>query len=548
MKNIIKYIPTAVMVLALGMTSCSSDLDVTPIDPNLNTGDKINSDNSLNKCYANFAVAGNGGANGDCDIDGLDGGTTGFIRQMFNANELTTDESICGWGDNGIAQFDYDAFDASHPMLKGYYYRLYAGISYCNQYIEEFGSKDEEKTAECRFLRALQYYILMDGWGNVPFTTKISSASPTQIKRANLYAWIESELLDIENKLSAPTTAYKEGEDGYGRVNKYTDELLLSRLYLNAEVYTGTAENTKAAEYAEKVIKNSPYKLHTTKATVSGTGNWTTSPYQELFMGDNGTNGASEESLFSIVQDGQRTTSWGSTLFLMAGSTDAKIKVDPNDTNKTGNGTTESWGGNRMKKDLVEKFFPNDDAPNNYAYQMPKAADDDRAIFDGYGRNLENTTVGTFTDGFAVCKFNNYRTAGTAGSTQFPDADFFFFRIAEAYLNYAEATARANGGATTAQGTQYINDLLNRAHATSKEKAAYSLSDICDEWSREFYFEGIRRTTLIRFGRFAGNANYNWSWKGEAANGRNIDAHLNLFAIPTSDLSANHNLVQNPGY
>nr|MBP7472366.1 RagB/SusD family nutrient uptake outer membrane protein [Prevotella sp.] len=156
MKNIIKYIPTAVMVLALGMTSCSSDLDVTPIDPNLNTGDKINSDNSLNKCYANFAVAGNGGANGDCDIDGLDGGTTGFIRQMFNANELTTDESICGWGDNGIAQFDYDAFDASHPMLKGYYYRLYAGISYCNQYIEEFGSNDEEKTAECRFLRALQ--------------------------------------------------------------------------------------------------------------------------------------------------------------------------------------------------------------------------------------------------------------------------------------------------------------------------------------------------------------------------------------------------------
>ena len=124
----------------------------------------------------------------------------------------------------------------------------------------------------------------MDGWGNVPFTTKISSASPAQIKRADLYKWIESELLDIEDKLSAPTTAYKEGEDGYGRVNKYTDELLLSRLYLNAEVYTGTANWSAAKDYANKVI-NSGYTLSSTaKNGYSG--------YQLLFMGDNDTNGA----------------------------------------------------------------------------------------------------------------------------------------------------------------------------------------------------------------------------------------------------------------
>ena len=115
MKTYLKNIlPAAAFLLAMGMTSCSSDLDVTPIDPNLQTGNKISSDNLLNKCYANLAVAGNGGANGDCDIDGLDGGTTGFVRQLFNANELTTDEAVCAWGDAGISNFNESNYDASH--------------------------------------------------------------------------------------------------------------------------------------------------------------------------------------------------------------------------------------------------------------------------------------------------------------------------------------------------------------------------------------------------------------------------------------------------
>ena len=88
-KNII---PAVAIVLSMGMASCVNDLNVTPINPNLTTD--INPNGLFNKCYANIALAGNGGANGDCDIDGLDGGTTGFIRQMWNSNELTTDEAI----------------------------------------------------------------------------------------------------------------------------------------------------------------------------------------------------------------------------------------------------------------------------------------------------------------------------------------------------------------------------------------------------------------------------------------------------------------------
>ena len=128
MKKTFKYI-SAFAAVVLGLSACVGDLDVTPIDPNLVLLD--DPAYLFNKCYANIALAGNGGANGDCDIDGLDGGTTGFVRQMWNANELTTDEAICGWGDEGISSFCYNSWDASHPMLRGYYYRLYAGITYC---------------------------------------------------------------------------------------------------------------------------------------------------------------------------------------------------------------------------------------------------------------------------------------------------------------------------------------------------------------------------------------------------------------------------------
>lgn len=224
-----------------------------------------------------------------------------------------------------------------------------------------------------------------------------------------------------------------------------------------------------------------------------------------------------------------------------------------------GDGTDQGWGGNRTKKELVEKFFPNDNAPEKSTVkEMYKAAGDDRALFSNYGydsknnkyteRSLENTDRTLFTDGYAACKFTNkYSDGGTPKSTTYADADFFLFRLAEAYLTYAEATARESGNkATTTQGTEYINALRSRAHA--QIKTAYSLSDICDEWSREFYFEGMRRTTLIRFNRFAGNVNYNWSWKGGVLTGVNIDSHYNLFPIPTDDINANKNLKQNLGY
>ncbi len=567
MNKIIKYIvPGAALLLFMGLSSCVNDLHVTPIDPSVQT--EVEPEQLFNKCYANFAVAGNGGANGDSDVDGIDGGTSGLYRQYWNSQELPTDESICGWGDEGIPSYCYNTYDASHPMLAGYYYRLCVGISYCNQYLTNFGDYDQTMTAEVRFLRAFSFYLLMDAFGNIPFTTVISSDKPQQYSRAQVYEFLEGELLSIvgegedNSAVLADAAPHRNGDERYGRVDKAAGWLVLSRLYLNAEVYTGTAQWSKAQEYAMKVV-NSAYKLNTTGSsnevtlTEPGTDNtstevWEFTPYQMLFMGDNDRTSAADEAIFPLLSDGQRTTSWGVSLFLIAATHDGDmrdLRYDSfylDDSKRAINGVSgQAWGGNRARPELVRLFFPYDDAPEgNYAYDTYLAAGDDRALFDTNGRKLDVEDPGTFKNGYAVAKFNNLTTDNSAVSdATFPDMDVFMLRKAEAYLIVAECAAR-QGDMSTA--TQYVNILRDRANTTSL--TVTSIYDVLDEWGREFYFEGHRRTDLIRYGRYGGNTGYNWQWKGCEYTGRNFDEYRNLFAIPTNDLTANNNLVQNEGY
>lgn len=530
--------PAAALVLTLGMSSCVKDLDVTPIDPN--NVSELNEVALYTKCYANMALAGNTGANGDCDVDKLDGGTTGFVRQLWNANELTTDEAICAWGDTGIPAFNFNEWDADHPMLYGFYSRLYAGIAYCNHYLEECSGVDKTRTAEVRFLRALYYYHLMDCFGNVPFADKLSTESPKQMQRAALFKWIEDELVACkDNMLESKARTSK--DEGYGRADIDAANLLLARMYLNAEVYTGKARWQEAKDYADNIITKGKHALWT-----DGKNGW--SAYQMLFMGDNGESGASCEAILPLLQDGLTTTSWGTSLFVMASAWKADMDVNSN------YGTTEFWAGNRARSQFIAKFFPNGDAPQVSIQEMAAAAKDDRALFHGIDRELVVTTPTEYTSGYAVGKYRNtYSTGATPHNSQFVDTDYFLMRSAEAYLIYAEADARLNAKGetditkifTTKDGTGMVNKLRHRAHAV--EKDIYSLQEILDERSRELYFEGFRRTDLIRFGRYHGTE-YLWDWKGGVAEGRAFPAHLDIFALPKEDVNANVNLKQNDGY
>lgn len=535
MKQFIKSIlPGAALVFTMGMTSCVGDLDVKSIDPN--TDPSVNAPALFNKLYANMAVAGNGGANGDCDIDGLDGGTTGFVRQLFNANELTTDESICCWGDEGIPAFNYNQYDASHPMLKGFYYRLFTGITYCNQYLTECSAYDKTMTAEARFLRALYYYYLLDCWGNVPIVTTISNDLPAQNKRAEVFAFIERELKEIHDDMLAPE-ARNSSNKNYGRADQDACDLLLARLYLNAEVYTGKAMWSEAMKLAEAVMTGK-HTLNTTSI-----GGW--SAYQMLFMADNGETCASTEAILPLLQDGVKTTSWGTTLFLLAST----VKNDMSAIDGGTFGSTEGWAGNRCRPEFVAKFFPDGNAPNGTVADMVQAAGDQRALLWGKDRTLSVDKVGEFTSGFSVAKFNNRTTTGGSGKdAKYVDTDFFLMRSAEAYLIFAECDARLNHDKVTIAGKKAIDDLRKRAGAYVSDTQYYTTEDILDERARELYYEGFRRTDLIRYGQYGGNTTYRWQYKGGSKNGVNFSADLNLFAIPASEIESNRLMDQNDGY
>jgi len=264
-----------------------------------------------------------------------------------------------------------------------------------------------------------------------------------------------------------------------------------------------------------------------------------------LYMGDKGENGASVEAILPLLQDGVTTTSWGTTLFLMASCWKDDMDVNGD------YGTKENWAGNRARSQFIAKFFPNGDAPEATISDMAAAASDNRALFHGVDRELVVNNPSEFTSGYSVGKYRNtYSTGATGHNPQFIDTDYFIMRAAEAYLIAAEADARINGGNITATGLGYINALRNRANARPVAQADCTLDYILDERSRELYYEGFRRTDLIRYGYFGGDgsAKYLWEWKGGVKNGQGFAAFRNLFAIPAEDINANPKLTQNPGY
>lgn len=555
MNKFFKYIVCAAVaiVMSMGLNSCVKDLDVEPIDPSLQND--VTAEQLFNKCYSVFATSGNNGGDDNVDVAGLDGGFQHKFRQMWNSNELTTDEAICGWGDEGISSYCHNSYDASHPMLRGYYYGLCIGITFCNQYLEVFNDYDATMSAEIRFLRAFQFYLLTDAFGNIPFTTKISGDNPEQYSRAQVCEFIESELKDIIGEgsgsqvLSDPMPK-NYGQEGFGRVDKAAAWMLLARLYLNSQVYTGTPRWAEARDYAKKVMDSS-YKLFTNDYEGVGIDGVTRkfSAYQMLFMGDNGTNGAMVEAVFPVIQYGTRTTSWGGSNFLICSTFDGDMHPYPYDaTEVNGLYNNSTWGGNRARPDLIKKFFSDIEAPEGHAYDVAAAAGDDRALFETEGRHLNVENESDFKYGYATAKFTNFKCDGSKGSDiTFADAQLMYMRAAEAYLTYAEAVTRlAGSGAAPADAVDAINKVRERAHAT--KKASYSLNDILDEWSREFYFEGRRRVDLIRFGKFGGTTDYKWQWKGGAYAGRDFEAYRNVFAIPNDDILANPNLKQNEGY
>jgi hypothetical protein len=518
MKNLYKKVMMA-GVLVLALYSCKKD------DLNLKPTNDVTSDvvyatprgykEQLVKLYAGYALTSSTGSD-NSDIGGLNAGFADFLRLFWSAQELTTDEAVCAWGDTGIPELNFGTFSPDNQFLRGLYSRSILQITLVNDYLREStpeklaerGITGSDATdvqryrAEARFVRAFQYWVLMDGFGNPPFVTEndlIGKVAPKQTTRAALFSYVESELLAIE-----PDLANARAND-YGRADKGADWALLARLYLNAEVYTGTAKYSEAITYSSKVIEGG-YALK--------------SNYMNLFNTSNTDN--NRETILSINYDGTKGTNFGGTTFLI------NAAIGPDMLPATYGVPNGGWSGNRTRQNLPA-LFP--DANGTV---------DKRGVF--FGDKAAVDAIGVFTD------VDSAKVTAPSINGTFSSLDFPLFRLAEQYLIYGEAVSRGGAGGSTAQALTYVNALRQRAYGNGNGNVSVLTTDFfINERGRELYWEGHRRTDLIRFGRFAG-ATYLWPFKGGVQAGTAIPAYRNLFPIPSADRIANPNLVQNPGY
>lgn len=558
MKNIfLKTIATA--VLAVGLTGCADDLNISSIDPQSSAS--AEPEQLLAKCYAVLGLTGQRGGAGNGDLSD-DEGESGFYRTTFNLQELPTDEFMWAWQtDLDIPQITMMQWNSSSTRVQWAYTRLMYDVTLFNSYLNQVPDDEEHQQyrAEVRFLRALHYWYMLDLFGKTPFKTDFNiSQLPVEYSGQQIYEWLDNELTEIEPQM-AEVGAFC-NDQYFGRADRGAAYMLHARLALNSEVYTKGAvkDYQKAINYCDLLINNGAYDL----SRQAKNGN---SGYAQLFMADNDVNTeARQEIIFPIRQDGLRTRQYGGSLMLIAGARSAAM---PN------YGLKESWTCLFARYALVSKFFDNPEntvpipaeaAPSDASadevavldaqygttvQNVLNLAGDDRALlYSGCAngvRKLKTDEVTSFTDGLSVVKWTNLKSDNTAGQdVSWPDTDIPLFRLAEAYLTRAEAKWRLSGNLNDALSD--INVLRSRAHATTLNIIS-SPMQICDEWCREFYMEGRRRSDLVRFGYFTGS-DYIWDWKGGAANGRSVDSHFNVYPIPADDIRNNTNLTQNDGY
>ena len=520
------------LVMLVAMSSCTKDLDITPQDDQDLLGEDFFANETSYKqllagVYANLSLTGVDGP-GSSNIQGLDAGTSQFGRVLLYLQTLSADEMIWSYeNDPGTRDIQRNIWNANDPIILGMFGRTHVTIAFANNFLRE--TSDEKLTArnvsaatkteivryraEARLLRAMSYYYMMDLFGQANFATENDAinAKPIVYNRQQLFDFVESELKAIEGDLADPKA------NEHGRADKGVAWMILAKIYLNAQVYTGQNKNTECVTYCKKII---------------GAGYSLASNYSYNFLADNNTNEAAQkEIIFPLINDGVVTQNFGATTIIING------EVGSLENNATALGA-QGWGGAlRVRKQFSERFLTG---------EVPLS--DTRNSLITNGRSADISDIGDRDTGYIITKFKNITSTGVPGADPtFVDTDFPMFRLADVYLMYAEAVVRGGAGGTISEAVDFVNLLRNRAHSSTITSANLTLDFLIKERSRELYWEGHRRQDLVRFGLFTGG-NYNWAWKGGSQNGIALPNHLNIYPLPVNSMAANHNLTQNPGY
>ena len=536
-----------IILSAALLTACVNDLNTLPPVNALPIADNVYGKTEdtylegLSFLYFQFVT------NDLTDLQQMDGGASELIRAFWSVQETSSDAAKCSWeNDAWVRALNTNTWNAEqNDAVYAVYVRTLQGISYINEYLrqttaDKLAARDVPADVvqkvnsfrdEARFLRAYFYWMALDCFGNVPFSTENSpfggTYTPSQATRSEIFDFCVSEL----NSLLAETSNMPAPRSSYPRADQGSVAGLLARLYLNAEVYTGVPMWTQAKEICERIFQMG-YSL--------------CPDYEALFRGNNGENAAAlNEMLWAVSYNAERTQSYGGTSYLLAASLAA---TDITDQSKP-NGQRNGWAGLRVPYEYVSRFF--DVRGQDYMNGTYQTDDARGRMFYIKGRNesMENALY-VFMNGWSCLKFNNipYGVSesdflATADTKAFSDVDFPMIRLGEIYLIYAEACMHTGDDVL---GLARLAELSQRAGVSAPLEITEDF--LMEERARELMWEAHRRTDLIRYGLFT-SSDYIWPYKGgDSFAGQEFPDYMTLYPLPPTELAVNDALKQNPGY
>ena len=478
---------------------------------------------------------------------GYNGSSNFFRTQEVTADEVVIPARPNGWVDDGSYRRLHEHKWTNTDGTAGNWSGAYTGITNCNRLIYQIESGKLPMTtgkdailAEIRALRASFYYVLCDLYGNIPIVTKFDVEPgflADQNTRQEVYDFVIKELTE-----ALPMLSEDNSQEYYGRFNKWAAEAVLAKMYLNAEVYTGTAQWEKCIEVCDSIINSNKYSL---------------SPSQRsIFSTDNAGN---SEIIFAVPFDA-----------IYAGGFNLHMETLQPENQATYNLQSSSWGGIAAVPQYIDTYDPEDlRLKENWIQGQQYTAtgtplNGTLGAFNGKPLVFINAIPGVDSSeevhGFRLGKFEF-----KVGATDNLNNDAPLFRLADVMMMKAECLLRtgkaekaaaivtavrarsfpANPAKATVTGTQLqagsAYDYGRRDHlATTHEGGAdIPYGRLLDELGWEFNQEPHRRQDLLRWGIFTKK-----SWFSHQPNGDYRD----LMPIPASVLATNPKLKQNPGY
>ena len=443
---------------------------------------------------------------------------TGNHGGYFSISEISTDEAVItqkggDWFDGGVwLRMHQHTWTATHPNLLGTWNNCYDGINESNRIFAEDGiAEDSDAGLQVRAVRAYYYWRLLDLFGRVRMPSSVAEATTVaQLERSAGFDKIEAELLDIIPDLPA-------GVQDYGRVSQSGARALLARMYLNAEVYTGTPRWQDAIDQYDAIINEGAYAL---------------SPgYAEIFAADNVEN---MEHIWVVPFD--EATATGFNLAQMTLHYPSQL---------TYNLAQQPWNGYSTLEEFYNSYDPADERFTNNFISGPQFSSGGQPLLDvAFDAADPDGAPVNYTPDINELFPNGSRQAGARiGKFQFKqnqlndmDNDYPLFRYTEVLLGRAEANARLNGNWNLA--LPEVNQIRQRAGVA--DLTSLDADSFLAEKGREMFAESTRRTDLIRFGKW-GDA---W-WEKPA----HSDDFRIVFPIPQDQINnSNGLLTQNTGY